>query len=229
MSTLPAARRGLAVAFALCALATLALLANHPMLRGHSLADFIETEASNQLIDALVHGGFIVVLSGLIVCFVLLSRELPARGAAAAGAAAVAGLVCYCIGCGALMLSMVLDGFVIPALSVHFRAAAANDLGAAAGLFVLCGMLIRFLMPMGLLFQAVAMLSWSALIVRDGGWRLAVGAYGLAAAVFMIVAPLTVPPQLSEHLLLGGIVLQSLWYLALAGLLWGRSPPAAAA
>lgn len=227
MSTLPDARRGLAGALALCALATLALLANHPMPQGHTLADFVRAEAGNQLIDGVVHGGFIAILSALMVCFVLLSGIPPPRGTRSGSAAAVLGLVAFCTGCGALMLAMILDGFVVPSLAAHFAAATASDLSTGTGLFLLCGMMIRFLMPMGLMFQAAAVLSWSAAIVANGRGGRTLAIYGLAAGTLLIAGLPTAPAKLTEHLLLAGIVLLSIWYLGLAALLWSPKSPVA--
>ncbi len=214
------AHRGLAAALALCALATLTLPANHPAPAGHGLPDLISAEARDRLRDALVHGGFIVTLAVLIVCFAFLSRRLGAERVPV-----VAGFVAYCIGCGALMLSMIVDGFAVPAIATRFSDTPGGaDLKSAETLFILCGTLIRFLMPLGLLFQAAGMLAFSAVIVRGGGWRRAVGVFGVGAALFLGTALLAVPPRGETHVLLGGIVLQSLWYLGLAGLFWEKAP-----
>ena len=213
-----AADRALGAAFALCALATLALLASHPAPAGHGLVDLINEEARHRVRDAMVHGGFIVTLATLLVCFTFFSRRLGMERVPV-----VAGLVAYCIGCGALMLSMLIDGFAVPAIATRLSDAPGGvDLRSAQTSFLLCGTLVRFLMPLGLLFQAAAMLAWSAVIVRDAGWRRAVGAFGVAAALFLGTALLAAPPMLEQHLLLGGIVLECLWYLALAGLLYDR-------
>jgi hypothetical protein len=218
-------RYRLAGAFVLCSLATLTLLANHPMAGGHGLADLIRAEARNQFADGIVHGGFIVTLSVLIVCFVFLSRLLGM-----ARVAVVAGLVAFCVGCGALMASMVLDGFVIPAIAVKFTGVNSSDgLVQAQTVFILCGTLIRFLMPIGLLFQAAAMLSWSWAIVGSRGWRLGAGVFGLAAGVLLIGAIFALLPRFREHILLGAILVLAAWYFALAGSLCARSgwpPPA---
>jgi hypothetical protein len=223
----PSLRYRLAGVFALCALATLTLLVNHPAAAGHGLADLIRGEARNQFADGLVHGGFIVTLSVLMVCFVFLSHLLGT-----ARVAVVTGLVAFCVGCGALMASMVLDGFVIPAIAVRFTGMDSSDgLAQTQTLFILCGTLIRFLMPMGLLFQATAMLSWSAVIVGSRGWRLVAGVFGLAGGVLLIGAIFALLPRLREHILLGGIVVLAVWYLALAGVLCARNgwpAPAAA-
>jgi hypothetical protein len=212
-------RRGLATAFALCALATLLLLANHPGNGAHSLADLIKSEARNQLIDGLVHGGFIVILGALIVCFVFLSRYLGA-----ARTPVVIGLVAFCIGSGALMASMTLDGFATPAIAVRLAGTdSADNPVMAKTLLILVGALVRILMPMGMLFQSAAMFSWSSVIVRHRGLLpRAAGAFGLAVAVSLIVAVVAVPTAMATHVLLSGIVLQAIWYFALAAVLFRR-------
>jgi hypothetical protein len=208
-------RRGLAAAFALCALVTLTLLANHPSGATGSLADLIKDEAAHQALDGVIHGGFGVTLVVLIICFVLFSRLLGL-----AKTPVVIGLVCFCTGCGALIVSMVLDGFATPAIAVRF--AGVDDLQPAKTILILLGTLIGFLMPTGMLFQSVAMVSWSTLIMKGAGLRRTVGAFGLSIAILLIVAIIAAPAGLAAHIVLGGIVLQSIWYLAIAALLFDR-------
>jgi hypothetical protein len=208
-------RRGLAAAFTICALASLTLLANHPSGSPGSFADLIKDEAAHQVIDGVVHGGFCITLVALIICFVFLSRFLGL-----AKTSVVIGLVCFCAGCGALIPSMVLDGFATPAIAV--RLAGVDDLQPAKTLFILVGTLIRFLMPMGLLFQFVAMLSWSWAIVKRPGFARAVGFLGSVVATILIVAIFTIPTAMVAHVILGGIALQAIWYLAIAALLFNR-------
>ncbi len=206
-------RRGLAAAFALCALASLTLLANHPSGSPGSFADLIKDEAAHRVIDGVVHGGFCLTLLALTICFVFLSRFLGL-----ARPSVVIGLVCFCVGSSALIASMVLDGFATPAIAA--RLAGINDLQPAKTLFVLLGTLIGFLMPTGLLLQSVAMLSWSSAFVKGPGLRRAVGVLGLAIAISLIVAIFATPAAMAAHVILGGIVLQSIWYLAIGVLLF---------
>jgi len=212
----PRDRRGLAAAFALCALASLTLLANHRSGGTGGLAAMIKEEATHRFFDGVVHGGFIVTLDALIICFVFLSRFLGS-----ARVPVVIGLVCFCTGCGALIASMILDGFATPAIAVRF--AGADDLQPAKTLLILVGTLISFLMPMGVLFQSVAMLSWSWVIAKGRGLRRAVGAFGFAVALSLIVATFAVPAVKAAHVVLSGIVLQSIWYLAIGALLFRQS------
>lgn len=209
--------RGLALAFALCAVATLALLANHPSGTTGGLAEFLKDAAAHQSADRVVHGGFILTLAALMVCFALLSRHLGSGRALV-----VIGRIAFGTGCGALMLSMLLDGFATPALAARFVGAA--DLQPMKTLLLLLGTLIRFLMPMGLLFQSIAMLSWSAVMARGRGLRRAVGGFGLAAALALIVAQFTVPEVMAAYVILGGIALQAIWYFGIAAVLLGSAP-----
>src|SRR5580704_18017641 len=103
---------GLGIAFSLCALATLTLLANHPNAGAHDLADFIKEEARNQFIDGLVHGGLIATQGALSVCLLLLSRRLGSDRVPV-----VIAVVAFFIGCCALVASMILDGFASPAIA----------------------------------------------------------------------------------------------------------------
>lgn len=212
-------RRGLAGAFALCALAMLALLAAHPTGAAGSFADVLKDEARNLLTDGLVHGGFILTLGTLIVCFVLLSRRLGS-----ARLPVTIGLTAFCIGAGLLIASMILDGFVTPALAVRFAdTASADNLTMARTLLIFCGTVIRFLMPIGIAFQSAAMFAWSLVIVKHPRLGGSVGAFGLLAGLALIVALPAVRSALVPYVLLAGIALQAIWYLALAALLASRA------
>ncbi len=215
MSITVSQRRRLAVGFALCSIAILALLGGHPAdAGGPALADLLRSEAGNRVRDGLIHGGFIFVSWMLIVCFVFLSQALGFGKVRV-----VAGLVAFCIGTLALMASMTVDGLVTPAIASRFLdPARSSDLAGARALFLLCGSAIRILMPMGLLFQALAMACWSAALAGPG-WRLAAGGFGLLTGISYIAATFLLP-GLGAMLLMGGIALLCLWYLVIAVLLW---------
>ena len=68
----------------------------------------------------------------------------------------------------------------------------------------------------------MAILNWSSAIVKGAGLRRTVGAFGLATPILLIVAIVAAPAQMAAHVMLGSIVLQSIWYLAIAALLFDR-------
>jgi len=217
----PVARRGLAAGFAVCAVATGTLLASHPSGGGGSFAERLKAEGANQVSDAFVHGGFIVTLCALMVCFAIWSRMLV-RMLDWARVPVIVAMVTFCVGCGGLMASMVVDGFASPAIAARFAAAGDPDsLANAKVLLIFCGTLIRILMPLGLAMQAAAMLSWSWVLVNAAGWSRAVGVFGAVCAIASLILLLAFT-DLSARLLPAVILMQVIWYCGLAALLVRR-------
>jgi len=140
-------------------IATVALLANHPGGDAHTFADVLKDEAGNRTMDAIVHGGFVVVLALQTICYATLSARI--------GRGAIAGLVFFAFGAAFLSASMVLDGLVTPALAVKYLAAP-EKIDFAKSLFALVGTLIGLLMPMGLAFQSAAVAGWGVALVTSG-------------------------------------------------------------
>jgi hypothetical protein len=212
MSSTSKPQRALACAFALCSAATLILLSAHPAAAEHTIAEILQAEVRDQARDGVVHGGFIVISALLIVCMAELARVLGS-----ARALVTTGFVAFCVGAAALMMSMTLDGLVVPAIAKRcLSEGTAQSLASAQTLLLFCGSCIKVLMPMGLLFEGVAMLSYSvAAFARRWAW---LGAFGVAAGIGILSSPLLLP-ALGPHLLIGAIVVQSAWYLGIAGAL----------
>jgi hypothetical protein len=199
--------------------ATFILLSFHPSGSARTLAEVVQEEARDQLKDGVVHGGFILISASLVACLAHLSRFLRP-----AGVSVTAGFVAFCVGAGALMMSMGLDGLVVPAIAARcLSEGTAQSLASAQTLLLFCGICIKFLMPIGLLFQGGAMLSYSVAMLA-GKW-VWVGGFGVAAAIAMLTAPLLLP-ALGAHLLIAGIVCLCVWYLAIAGALWSEKSSA---
>lgn len=213
----PFPHRSLACAFALCALATVVLLSDHPGGGGHTFTEVLQSEARNQVTDAVVHGGFILISAVLMVCLARLSRVLETSKVAV-----TAGFVAFCVGAGALMMSMGLDGLVLPAIAA--RSLSENtpaSLASAQTLLLFCGTCIKFLMPIGLLFESAAMMSFSiAMLARRWFW---VGGFGIAAGIALVSGPLLLS-GFGAGLSIGGILALCLWYLAIAVTLWLERP-----
>jgi hypothetical protein len=147
------------------------------------------------------------------MCFAALSRILSV-----ASKLVSLGFVLFCAGAAALMMSMTLDGLVIPALAARcLRENSPECLASARTLFLFSGILISILMKMGLLFEGASMFPYSLAIVRRGA--MAVGIYGIVAALLLLVSTLMIS-GINPHLLIGGILLLCVWYFALAILLW---------
>jgi len=182
-------------------IATVALLANHPGGDAHTFADVLKDEAANRTMDAIVHGGFVVVLALQAICYATLSARI--------GRGAIAGLVFFAFGAAFLSASMVLDGLVTPALAVKYLAAP-GKIEFAKSLFALVGTLIGLLMPIGLAFQSAAVAGWGVALMTSGISRVA-GVIGLALGVTAFVALAATAGAMNPLVLMGVLAVTALW------------------
>src|SRR5271155_4344604 len=90
----------------------IALLALHPEGSARDFAGMLREEASGRLIDALVHGGFIVLLVVQLVGYRALSLRLGAGRTSVLAAS-----VFFTAGTAALAGSLFVDGLLIPKLA----------------------------------------------------------------------------------------------------------------
>lgn len=204
------------VALVACAALSLALLAIHPGGSPQTFAEVLKDEAANQGPDALVHGGFVVVLAVEMVCLAALAARLGAGSARV-----LVGLVFTAIGSAALAGSMIFDGLLTPAIAVKYLAGPPERLEAARTMISLCGLMIRFLMPMGLAFQAAGTLGWSAALAGRGGAARWTAIVGLALAGGALTALGATVARLDPMVAMGALGAQALWTAAL-GVLMAR-------
>jgi hypothetical protein len=182
-------------------IATVALLANHPGGDAHTFADVLKDEAANRSMDAIVHGGFVVVLALQAICYATLSARI--------GRGAIAGSVFFAFGAAFLSASMVLDGLVTPALAVKYLAAP-QKIEFAKSLFALVGTLIGLLMPIGLAFQSAAVGGWGVALLTSGISRIG-GMIGLALGATAFVALAATAGAMNPLVLMGVLAVTALW------------------
>jgi hypothetical protein len=186
------------------AVASLALLANHPGGNAHDFPGLLQEEAANRVMDAVVHGGFVVVLAIQLVCYAVFAARMRRT-------AALAALIFFAAGTASLSASLVTDGLVIPAIAAKYLPVPAKY-DAARSLFALCGILIGFLMPIGLGFQAAATAAWGWALLRAGAARVA-GVAGLVLGA-LILGGLGAQAA-NPFVLMGSIAAMALWALAM--------------
>jgi hypothetical protein len=187
-----------------CAAATLVLLASHPGGAAHNFVEVVQDEAANRATDAVVHGGFIVVLGVSLVCQSAFARHLGLGRLMV-----LAGLIFTCIGSASLAGSMLIDGLVLPDIAARLAAASPAKIEAARPIFVLATTLIRFLMPLGLVFQAATSAMWGLAIA--GRISRAAGLAGIAIGALVIAGIAATGGGLDPHVLLASILLLAIW------------------
>jgi hypothetical protein len=221
MSESSVARWHLGALFAASAVTMMVLLFVHPHERVHTFPDIVEFEIRYRLVNGLVHGGAIAVFLLLLAGHMALARLINTTGLAVMFAVTAFGA-----GCALITASLILDGFVTPALALQYRAA--QDLAVQHSIEALvrfCGTNIRILMPMALLSFAASALAWCVPMVRAGGRRRLAGAASGAVGAIVGVMICAAPPEMLDHAVLGSLFLVALWHLALATTLFKTDVP----
>ncbi len=197
-----------------CAIASLLLLAGHPDGGGSPvLAEMLRREAAQSRSDAIVHGGFVLVLAIELVCFAALAIKAGARRASV-----LAAMVFALVGAGLLSASMILDGLITPAVAARYAAAPVERQEAARSLLVLIGAAINALMPLGLAFQGAAALAWGAALTPLPGRGRMGGVAAWALGLAILAAAAMAPGAASPLALMIALVAMAAWTMV-AGVL----------
>ncbi len=197
-----------------CAIASVALLASHPDGGGSRvLAEVLSREAAQAGSDAVVHGGFVLVLAIELVCFAALAVNTGVRRTSV-----LAAMIFALVGAGLLSASMILDGLITPAVATRYAAAPAERQEAARSLLVLIGAAINALMPLGLAFQGAAALAWGVALTPLPGRARIGGVIAWVLGTVMIAASALSPGASGPFALMIALLAMAAWVLA-AGVL----------
>jgi len=205
--------RGTGAVLIATAIAMLALFAFHPGGDAHGLAAVLKDEAAHRTQDAIVHGGFIAVLSIQSICYAIFSARPGLQRPAA-----LAGLVFFAFGTAFLCGSLVVDGLVTPAVAARY-ADAPDKIEFARSLFVLMGALIGVLMPLGLAFQSAAVAAWGWALMAAGAAR-AAGISGVTLGVLLLLALGANVAIMNPVVLMIALAAMALWALIVGVALW---------
>ena len=170
-----------------CAMAVLLLLAAHPGGQTHGLQELVKMEAAQQLPNALVHGGFILLLPLIAAGQTELARTLGRDRFVP-----LAGLMLFCAGSAFLAASLLVDGLLVPQMAARLVAGPPQGIEAARPAFLFAGTAVRVLMPLGLGMQALgaATLALAALHLKR-----VVAAAGLLVSLAALVGVATFSQQ----------------------------------
>jgi hypothetical protein len=182
----------------------LALLALHPAEGGTAFADILRNEAANRAQNALVHGGFAVLLIIEVMALAVLclqTRKAPS----------IAGTVLFAFGAVAMCASLVTDGLVMPAIAAKYSGLPAS-IEFAKSLFTLCWALIGVLMPAGLTLLGAGVVLWGIGLAHDRPTRV----NGIIGIVSGIAASISIGVLgLQPLTIMGAIVGLNSWLLFL--------------
>ncbi len=205
---MPSTRRAGYVLIA-CAMAVLLLLAAHPSGQTHGLQELVKMEAAEQTPNALVHGGFILLLPLIAAGQIELARVLGRDRFVP-----LAGLMLFCAGSAFLAASLLVDGLLVPQMAARLVAGPPEGIEAARPAFLFAGTAVRVLMPLGLGIQALGAATLALAALRQ---KRAIAAVGLVACLVAFAGVAALPQQ--PIMLMAAIALIAVVWNALGGVL----------
>ncbi|HEY3638343.1 MAG TPA: hypothetical protein VGK90_09335, partial [Rhizomicrobium sp.] len=185
------------------AIAMIVLLALHPEGQAKDFAGVLRNEAADRRIDAIVHGGFVLILAIQMACYAIFSLRL-----AKAMNAAITGLVFFCFGAAMLSGSTLIDGLVLPSIAAKYAGVPAK-IDSARTLYAFGGAMISILMPLGIGFQSAGITAWGWGLLRTK--RRGAGIAGLSIGLLALVTTIAAAFTMNPMALMVGIAALALW------------------
>jgi hypothetical protein len=201
------------IAIAVCALATIVAVAHHPTVSARAPAQAMSAMLRIATADRVVHGVLIAVLAALLYGFTVFSLRRGLHRDTS-----VAGLVAYAIGIVALIGAGLIDGFLFPALAERYAGAPADAAQAAVPVLVAGAAMVQILSKLGLVAMSAGVALWSADLVTTPGVLRTTGALGFVFGLGTI-GVVAFAGHLNPHSLSAIVVVQAVWYVAVAALL----------
>jgi hypothetical protein len=201
--------------------AALIAVSHHPIAHGHDPALVLADIRRQAVPDRWVHGSLAAIYTGLTVAMVYLAMGIGLRRPSA-----IVGLVAQGLALVFMCQAVLIDGFIVPTLAD--RCAGAASAGCAPmtlGLLGYGGAQIEWSTRFALTAMAVAAGAWGLGLLRHGlGGKIA-GGLGLASALGQIGLLFTLADRLTPPTLLQLLVLQAVWFGAVAVLMAGGFGP----
>jgi hypothetical protein len=215
----PGSLRAVGIMVAAAMVVALVAMLHHPVSHGRDADAMIASIVRQAPTDRLVHGALSIVYGLIVAAMLAFAQRLGLRRFPV-----LLGAVGFSSALVLIVLAVMIDGFVAPAVAEGCAPAAACTVQAVA-LLRFGGVLIEYLTRFGFAAIAVSVICWGlALIVMPGALRWA-GAAGLAAGLVQVAALAATPGRLTPSSLLPLMAGQFAWYAIAAVLMIGRRAP----
>lgn len=209
--------RGSAAAIGLGSIAMVALMAMHPSIDAHGLQDTVREIAHGAAVNRSVHGMLIAVACLVAAGYAGFAETLPHRFLGRTG------LLAWLAGTLAMAIAGLINGFAVTGLAERYDGAAPADAVGLSPVFSALWQLNQAFAGTGVVAMALAVVLWSASLVRTPGAARWVGAAGCLFGVVAGGAMLADRLHLDVHGFGLFVGFQAAWSVAAAALLaWGR-------
>ena len=201
------------IAIAACALLTIFAIAHHPTVSARAPAEALTLIVQLATQDRIVHGAMIAIMGVLMYGFAIFSLRRGLHRETS-----VAGLIAFAAGVVAVIGAALIDGFLTPSIAERYAGAPPDAIKAAMQFLLVGGLTIQILTKFGIVAMSAGVAFWSADLVATPGLLRATGVIGFVSSI-VTVGFLVFAGHLNPHSLSTIVIVQAVWYLAVAVLL----------
>lgn len=206
----PAANRVAGAVLVLASVASVFLMAHHPTVSGHGIADAMAETSAKARTAQVVHGGLIVTMGALMFGFLEVCSRLGLHLRSVRAA-----LIAYFAGSGAMLGATLISGFLIPSVVARYEGQQGDALEPLRHLLILASLGNRTLANFGVAAMSAAILLWSLTIARRPHRSRVLSALGLLVSTTPPAALLASAMRLDVHGMSIVVAAQSLWNIAM--------------
>ena len=214
---LPADTRAAGVLMLAAAVMSIVFVAIDPVVAADTSRTILEGVVATGPMHRLVHGVELACVLSLAFGFTSLATRVGVRRPAVLGAC-----VAYVVGCLAMVIAAVTDGFITGDVASYFLRPG-HDVNTGREMLHLCGVVIQDFATAAWFFQSIGVLAMALALLRERGLPRIVGTLGLATGAIPPIAILATWPTMDTGVIVGILLAQLVWNAAAAALLLRRT------
>jgi len=201
------------------AIVSIVFVALDPEVTASTSRAILEGIVADGLLHRVVHAVELACVLGLAFGFASLAASTGTQRPAVRGA-----LIAYLVGCVAMVIAAVTDGFITgDVASYYLRAGHSADTGRE--MIHLCYVVVQDFAAVSWFLQSVGVLAMAFALMRERGLQRVVGALGLATGAVPPIAIVATWPTMDGGVVIGILSVQLVWNVAAAVLLMRRPAP----
>jgi hypothetical protein len=184
----------------------------HPRVHAHGMAEFVEAVRAELLVNGVVHGSLIALLAVLAAGYSVLTTRID-------GVLARMALVSFGLGvvCGTAAASI--NGLIMPQFVLAAARKSSVDLESIRPILDFCHAANQVCSRIWIVAAAAAVLLWSLALLKRSGPARTVGVLGALLGLTPLAALALGYLPMDVHGVLGFIVTQTIWSVAVGVLL----------
>ncbi|MGH7982247.1 MAG: hypothetical protein ACREFF_03765 [Candidatus Udaeobacter sp.] len=196
------------------ALVSVTAAAHHPVIKAHGRDELLAQIRESAVADRLVHGVLIVCTIALLFALFRFAQRLGTQRTTV-----LLGLISYVFGAAAMISAALIDGFLAPEIGSSYLQAASNIPDDGVALLRFCSIAIQVFTKTGVIAVSVAILLWSAALIRAGRGPLLAAIVGVAVVLLQVYVLTHGAPAVTAHTIIPIVASMAVWYFAIGLLL----------